>query len=140
MMTRLNQVRRLNGWWLLLMGMAMSFAGCESDSVRSPVTIDPGNITIRRNQQQVFVATGGYDYTWSIENQALGTLTRTPEPHRVTYTAIATPEEGSATQVLRVTSWIDGAPGYDSATNRQTTASTGSYQATAEAYIVHLAD
>ncbi len=130
---------------LLLIGMAVLFAGCESDSANSPVTIDPDNIQIRRGQEQVFVASGGYDYSWSLENNQIGTLTRTRDNNRVTYTAIAAPDEGTEVQVLKLTSWIEGA-------SRQSTVTTGTAndtdseqsttprRVTSEAYIVHLAD
>ncbi len=134
---RSRRIRDLLKWPAFLGGMLL-IAGCESDSARSPVTIDPDHIQMRRGQEQAFVVSGGYDYQWSLENKELGTLSRTPEAHRVIYTARQAPETGTAVQVLRVVSWVEGASQSGSSQTNQQSASA--YQVSAEAYIVHLAD
>lgn len=139
MMTGLYHATKISVWGAALLGMAFLIAGCEADSARSPIVIDPDNIQIRWGQQQMFVAQGGYEYEWSIDNPELGMLTRTRDSDRVLYTAIAAPDEGLNIQILRVTSWIDGAH-QSGGTNVQTTVSTTSHRVSAEARIMHMPD
>ena len=121
----------------VLTGLACVLAcmyGCESDSARSPVRIDPGQVEMRRGQTHEFVATGGYDYRWSIDNKEIGLLTRTADNHRVLYTAARIPENGGpVTQVLRVVSYISGASQPGTQTNRY---GVSAYQVHAEAFVV----
>ncbi len=121
---------------LLFLGLLV--IGCETDSATSPLTITPAHVQLRRGQSQEFVAAGGYEYNWSIEKKGMGILARTPENNRVVYTAVTAPEEGTAIQVLRVVSWIEGASGGTTVTNANGDSSRKPYRVQQEAYIIHL--
>ena len=105
--------------------------GCESDSTESMVTITPDSVVVRRGDAVEFTASGGYEYTWSLETEDADTesygylSTRTGS--KTVYTCLEEPESGTVTRVLKVVSAIEGA----GSTNSNPDAWTG------RAYITH---
>jgi hypothetical protein len=108
----------------LIVGMLTS--GCETKPISSlKVTVTPASIGVYKDQSVEFTASGGFEYTWSLENETWGMLsTRTGD--RTLYTSRYEPGSNGAVQVLMVSSTFE-----ESSTNTAT-AKTG------EAYIEHL--
>lgn len=89
----------------------------------------PSSATLQSGQWADFTASGGYEYTWSLENEGWGVLS-SRHGMTVRYTSTYSPDPEAAenpVQILRVTSTITGTGG----TN------TTSYSASGEAYITH---
>ena len=102
--------------------------GCEVSSSSEPVLIEPSSVTLKKGQSAQFTATQGYDYEWGLKDETWGTLS-SRRGQTVTYTSLYEPTEGaSASQVLSVTSTIQGTGG----TSNET------YSITGQAYITHL--
>lgn len=115
---------------LLLIG-GLCFVGCETESAsENNVDITPASATILIDESVELTASGGYDYEWSIETDAWGTLSTT-EGNTTVYTSAYDPaaETWQEHQVITVTSYINGQGG---GTN-----GLGDYSQTAEAVITH---
>ena len=117
-----------------LIGLSGLFlgTGCDTDSATSEVTIHPDSVTLHAGQSQEFVATGGYTYSWSLKDEAIGSLS-VHTGDRVIYNAISAPSNG--TQVITVTSTIPGTSAGSSSTTASNTTTTTGYQVTAQAIV-----
>ena len=119
--------------------------GCETESVsNNDLTITPSSIGLRNGDTAVFTASGGFDYSWSLQNPSWGTLSALTGP-TTTYTDRYVPGSNgnaSAVQVLTVTSSIQGAnssgTGGSSSSNDTTTATNADVIGTATAQIEHM--
>ena len=110
--------------------IASFLTGCETKSASSSVSITPDSTTIIIGQSITFTASGGYEYSWSLENNSWGTLSNLKGSSTV-YTSRYNPGTNStpATQIITVQSSIEGSSG---GTNANT------YSVTATAIISHL--
>lgn len=127
-------MKALSAACLISLSGLMLGTGCDTDSATSAVSISPSSATMEVGQSREFVASGGYTYTWSLQDNAIGTLSsRTGD--RVTYTALSAPSNG--TQVITVTSTIPGSSSGSTSTGSSTTntVTTAAYQVTAEAIV-----
>jgi hypothetical protein len=43
------------------------WCGCEVNSTEQGVEITPGSVTLSEGQSQTFTASGGYEYSWSLD-------------------------------------------------------------------------
>ena len=119
----------------LLICTHLFWTGCETESVSDQqIRISPESAQIRINQSIELIASGGFNYTWSLSNEGIGVLsTRTGA--RTVYTSRISPVSSATnitTQVITVTSTLTTAGG--GSTN---TVSTG-LQGSAQAYFQHL--
>lgn len=84
--------------------------GCETQSANgseSTVTVSPSEVTLTIGQQQTFVASGGFDYTWKlVPDDGSGSLSALTG-NRVVYTCIAT-NIGTTPKKVVVDSTING--------------------------------
>lgn len=110
------------GLLTLLSAIGWIATGCDTQSSTAKVSIEPSSVRMATGQSQEFVASGGYDYTWDLQDESLGILS-SRSGNRVTYTALGV----GAVQVITVTSTIEGA----------STGTTNSpdYQMSAEAFV-----
>jgi len=119
-----------------LLGGFLLLAGCETEPASSSIRVTPSAVALRIGESVEFVASGGYDYRWSLgsdENQSLGILS-TLRGDRTTYISLATPPNSNAvTRVLTVTSSLPNTAG-GTGTNAATTVSAW----TDQAHITHL--
>ena len=109
------------------------YSGCDSDSASSPVTITPASAIVSKGQSVQFTAAGGYEYTWSIEedsagSEPYGTLS-TRHGSTTTYTSLRDADSAAVVRILTVTSTIEDAGQTNSLPEVWT----------AEAYITHSA-
>ncbi len=117
---------------LLTVSATLLWSGCEVDSVSdNNLRIDPATATLRINESREFTASGGFEYTWTLENEEWGTLSARTG-NRVVYTSLYDPgaEAENARQVLTVSSTVESA----AETNDNGSAT---YTQTAEAIITH---
>lgn len=114
---------------LLIVTVSIAIMGCEIESANvNNVSITPSSIGIRKNETVEFTASGGYEYTWSLEEESWGLLSA-KTGSKTTYTSRYDPGTNNvAVQVLTVTSTITGSSGTNSS----------AYEMTAEAYVEHL--
>ena len=111
-----------------LLATACILAGCEASSANSPITVTPQSVVLYYGQSQQFIATGGYDYTWTLSDNSSGTLNPRTGPSVIyTYTSSST---SGQVQTITVTSTIQGSAG--SATN------SASYTVSTSAYITQM--
>ncbi len=89
--------------------MAAFLAGCEADPATESLTINPSSATLAAGESCTFRVTGGYEYTWSLKTQGLGSLSARKGDTTV-YTAPTTATTGGV-QVIQVTSTIQGTSG-----------------------------
>jgi uncharacterized protein with beta-barrel porin domain len=84
-----------------------TLSGCDTESAAAlRVLISPNSITILHEETVVFTASGGFEYTWSLADDALGTL-NTRIGSTVAYTSRNDPGPSNTTlQVLTVVSTI----------------------------------
>lgn len=117
--------------------VALILTSCETESVKNnDVTITPVSIGLHNGEYADFTASGGYDYSWSLQNPSWGVLSNLTGP-TTRYTDRYDPGSNlnaSAVQVLTVTSTIQGEGGGSSSNAVATNAATG----TAIAQIEHL--
>jgi hypothetical protein len=118
----------MNRLSIQLLGIALllpliGMVGCETESSdQIAVTITPNAATLSKGGTQTFTAAGWQDYTWSLSDISLGTLS-TKKGSSTTYTAAVT----NAVQVLTLS------------VNNSTTRATNVIQTvTAEAIITHI--
>ena len=106
-------------------------AGCETDSTTNTLTIEPGSASLEKFESMTFTVSGGYDYTWSIEDDtSSGTAWAQLSTRRGASTRYRSVHDPTSATV-RVLTVISVIPGDTSTTN------AGSYVATGEAYITH---
>jgi hypothetical protein len=124
----MNNTMKFCGAGLIALALGLGWVGCETQSATSKVTIDPSSATVSAGQSITFTASGGYNYTWSLSDHTLGTLSTTTGDS-TTYTSLYDPgPSNSAVQVLTVASSIAGS----SSTNGAPA------EWTAEVYINHI--
>ena len=112
--------------------VALFQSGCETSSAAQGPTIDPPSVTLSAGQSQTFTASGGYDYTWSLQTEGVGTLTpRTGSI--VVYTAPSTTTNSTASQTITVKSSIQGSSAGTGSTS--TTNSSPAYTESATASV-----
>ena len=113
-------------------------AGCETDPASERVTINPSSVTLKNNESVELVASGGYDYIWSIESekQTYGTLS-TRNGSRTVYTSRYDPGTNNVEAVVVVISVTSRLPGGSTSTSTNSTTDTPE-QWTAEAYLTLL--
>lgn len=109
------------------LGLVCLLTGCETKSAAQQVVITPSSIKLKPSQSQVFTASGGYEYNWTLADETLGTLEPRIGPS-VTYTARAS--ISNAVQTISVTSFITG--------SSQATTNAPAYSVSAEAYVIHI--
>lgn len=126
--------------------------GCETESAATSVHITPSTAQIVQGQSITLTASGGYHYTWSLQNPTWGILSST-EGDSVTYTSLlqynkTVDTNGVVTipapqiQTVQVVSTIPG----DSTTPTTTTITPGTTNTTtaasgtAVAQIYHIAN
>jgi hypothetical protein len=85
-------------------GVAL-IAGCETDSASNPITVQPNNIILHPGQSQVFTASGGYDYQWTLSQPFAGALSSKLGP-QVVY--VAYPGTEGLQQTITVQGFIQG--------------------------------
>lgn len=104
--------------------------GCETTPATDKPQITPSAAVVKIGNSVEFTASGGYEYTWSLEDPTLGRLD-TLRGSRVVYRSMYDPgASNSALQILTVSSTISGA---SQVTNAP------SFEHTAEAHITHIA-
>jgi hypothetical protein len=123
--------------------------GCETESVGDQqITITPNSTGLLIGQFADFTASGGYEYTWSLDTPSWGLLSDT-KGSTVRYTSryepgttvtdtngnVTSTANSSAMQVIRVTSRIPGSSTGDTSTNGTT---TSGYTASGSAQVEHL--
>ena len=117
---------------LLVLSLAsgLCFVGCETESGNeNSVRITPAAAVILLNQTIELIATGGFEYDWTLAQEDWGTLS-TRQGNRVLYTSKHDPgaDAFTAQQVITVTSTLNSAGGESNAV---------AYVKTAEAIITH---
>jgi len=101
------------------------FCGCEVDSATQKVYIRPDSATLRYGESVTLTAYNGYNYTWSLQNEAWGTLTPR-SGMMVTYKSLYDPASPQVQIVTVVSTFTDSSV-------------TGSNAPqTATAYITHI--
>lgn len=100
---------------LLILFAVILTAGCEVESGAGKLSITPSSVQIRNGETVSFTASGGYEYTWSLDNPAWGILSSV-SGEKVSYTSLLDTGSYASPQIqtLRVTSTI---PGDSSGTN-----------------------
>jgi hypothetical protein len=108
------------------LAIVVGMCGCEAEpTTQAAITITPSTVKVVMGQSVQFTATGWRDYTWSLSNPALGTLSSIRGDSTI-YTSRST---NSATQYIRAQS-----PLGSSSTNGNASMT----YLTGEAEIVHL--
>lgn len=116
--------------FLLIVAVTIAITGCEIESASANnVSITPSSVGIREDESVEFTASGGYEYTWSLDEESWGVLSD-KTGSKTTYTSRYDPGTNTTAkvQVLTVTSTITGSSGTNSSP----------YEMTAEAYVEHL--
>ena len=114
-----------------MLAFAFVFTACDVDpaSSVSQVWITPSSAQIKKGQSVSFTAHGGYEYTWTLKDYAIGSLSST-RGATVIYTGLMdSSSSNTVQQVLTVVSYITG----DSGTTNSSPA-----EWTATAYINHI--
>ncbi|NLB55241.1 MAG: hypothetical protein GX811_05665 [Lentisphaerae bacterium] len=122
----------------LAVTLLCSMPGCEVSSSNERLSIKPQSSELLLGQSVTLTVEGGYDLTWSLENETWGILS-SRQGNSVVYTSRYRPEDETAvTQVVRVTSRIWKAGTENSESSESSTNNVTPYIETAEAYILHL--
>jgi hypothetical protein len=127
MTTRREGVRRAAAALAALLGFVLFGCDLDTASTSDSVSVEPSSATLAKGQSQEFVASGGYDYKWSLDDESAGTLS-TRKGDRTVFTALSAPTGTVVT--LTVTSTIEG-----TAEEPATTNALPSYSRTGEAVI-----
>lgn len=123
----------------LILLLAFGLAGCETQSASAPVKIEPSTATITEGESVEFTASGGYEYTWSIENPTWGILSST-RGSTITYRSLISTVSNTEAKVqtLTVTSYIPGDSSGGGSSGTNMTPSTVS-TVSAQALVYHVA-
>ena len=130
----MNKLYALRVLSLFTAAIITLLSGCEDLDVNpasDKITISPDSVALVEGQSQVFTASGGYEYTWSLKNDGWGSLS-TRSGNQTTYTSLYTPSTNSAEQILFVTSSIPNNVG-GSSSNATPVVNSG-----AQAHITHV--
>lgn len=126
-----------------LVGVALMVACSTESASENNVRITPDNVRLAKGQSQQFTASGGYEYTWSLEGGTLvdewGRLSASRGPTTV-YTSTKDASTAGTFRVIHVTSTIPGSDtggttGTGTGTNTPTP--TTAYSMPAEAFVEH---
>jgi hypothetical protein len=113
-----------------LAAILLAVTGCDdAEPANETVSIEPSSAPIKIGQSVSFAASGGYNYTWSLQNAGWGYLSSLTGP-QVTYTSLYDPTNAQV-QVLRVVSTIPDL-------HRGVTNTVPDVESSAEAYITHM--
>ncbi len=119
---------------LCLVCINLMWVGCETESVaEQKVQISPESAQISKDQSIELIASGGFDYTWSLSDSGIGTLSTRSGP-RTFYTsrlAATNVTTKILQQVITVNSSISTAGG-------TTNTPDSVLEQSAESYIQHL--
>ena len=103
--------------------------GCETTPASETPVITPSTAVVKFGDPVEFNASGGFEYTWSLQDETLGRLD-TLNGSRVVYRSMHEPgSSNSALQILTVSSTISGVG---------RTTNSASVVKTAEAHITHI--
>ena len=108
------------------------WSGCEVGSATESIYVDPSSVVLEKGQFQTFTASGGYDYTWSLNPEGAGKL-NVRHGDTVVFEMLADPgssSNGSGMVAINCTSFIPGTPLGSASTN----SNSGGYSQTATAY------
>jgi hypothetical protein len=123
---KLFVIQAVSGLAALL--LIIFLCGCEVDSAAQKIEIRPDSAVLRYGESVTLTAYNGYEYEWSLQNTAWGTLS-SRKGMMVTYRSIYDPP-AAAVQVVTVTStFVD-----DSTSN----SGSNPVSHTAVAYITHI--
>jgi hypothetical protein len=114
-----------------LAAFGLFLAGCETESVDTPIQVSPDAVSLKKGESATFTASGGYDYSWALPSDKLsyGTLSSRTGP-TVTYKSEYDPGANKSEVItLTVTSTIQP---------KAVTNDSATYQATADVYITHV--
>ena len=103
--------------------------GCETTPASEKPVITPSTAVVKFGSSVEFNVSGGFEYTWSLEDETLGRLDNL-HGSRVVYRSMYEPgSTNSALQILKVTSTLSGVG---------RTTNSVSIEKTAEAHITHI--
>lgn len=108
----------------LVVGLIMA-AGCDTDSASSAVDVSPSSVVLSLGESADFTASGGYDYTWSLDPDNGSGKLDTRKGSTVTYTCLNT--NGSNPTKVVVTSTIEGTSAKSSTTTTSNNTTTAAY-------------
>jgi hypothetical protein len=127
---------------VLSAAVCLAIVGCDTESTsENNVHITPSSITLRKGQSVTFVASGGYEYTWS--NEGYGRFS-TKTGDTTVYTSTFDAGTNSSSEVFETITVISTLPGphasdTSSGSSSNTTTSGGTYQQQTEAFVHHVA-
>jgi hypothetical protein len=103
--------------------------GCETTPASEKPVITPSTAVVKFGSSVEFNVSGGFEYTWSLQDETLGRLD-TLNGSRVVYRSMYEPGvSNSALQILTVSSTLSGVG---------RTTNSASIEKTAEAHITHI--
>ena len=115
----------------LLAAVMFITAGCEVGSATERIIVSPSSVSVTKGQSVQFTASGGYDYTWTLESATVYGSLSSRTGNTVVYTSIYdSSSSNTVSETLKVVSTI---PGDASPTNTSTSA-----ESSAEATITHI--
>lgn len=109
--------------------LAFMLTGCEVESASRKIEISPDSATLKFGQAVTLTASHGYVYSWSLSDNALGTL-NTRQGSQVIYTSLTDPAT-PVVQTVTVTSTFSDSDASGTGSNAPTVHST-------EAFITHI--
>ena len=117
----------------LFAGAVILLGGCEltTDSADADINIEPASVVLKQGQSAEFVASGGYEYRWSLDPEDGTGRLSTRKGDRTVYTCLST--SGTQPKKIVVVSYIPGEASGEAGTNVVTTV----YSETAYAYVYH---
>ncbi len=129
----MNGTSHLTAWGMAAIALGIAIvAGCEIKSKsdnQSGLNITPNSVEISLGEAIEFIASGGLEYDWSLEDESLGSLS-TRKGDRTVYTSTLNPGSNRTSQVLTVLSFI----------NSQSGSNVVNFHASAEAFITIVGD
>lgn len=124
----------------VLAGVALIVA-CKTESAsENNVRITPALARLAKGESQQFTASGGYDYSWTLDGGAIadewGYLSET-RGARTVYTSTKDASTAGTFRAIHVVSTISGAGGTSGSTDTNLPTTTSSYAMSAEAFVEH---
>ena len=94
---------------VFMVAIGLTLMSCETSSTTDSPKITPDSATLEEGQSIQFVASDGYDYSWSLNVTSYGSLS-TRSGDRTTFTSSYTPGTNGSEQTveLTLTSTIQG--------------------------------
>ena len=111
--------------------LAVGFMACDNESASNRITVEPPYVRLHKGESVTFTASGGYDYFWTLSDNALGRLNTRNGP-RVIYTSFSTASSSGAVQTVSVNATIAG-----ESVGGSTGTTANAYSQSAEAVITH---